>query len=135
MLAQFGVDRFLDLMVDLNPDFLIGNESEMACLGMVVDGHTGAVAARLANTIIVTKAGAAPTIVHEPGQTVMEVAVPPVPEVRDLTGAGDAFAAGFLTSYLASRDLQKACVGGHASAALVLASPGASSGAASKIDE
>ncbi|MBH0130149.1 PfkB family carbohydrate kinase [Salinibacterium sp. NK8237] len=128
MLAQYGIDRFLDLMVDLAPDFLIGNQSEMACLDVVVDGKPGTNAPRLTDTIIVTKAGADPTIVHQPGSEPLTVAVPPVPAVRDLTGAGDAFAAGFLTSYLATHDLQKACVGGHSSAALVLCSPGASAG-------
>ena len=128
MLAQYGVARFLDLMAELRPDFLIGNQSEIAFLGLPVDGQPGAESRRLAGTTIVTKAGAEPTIVLQPDGTRLLVSVPPVPEVRDLTGAGDAFAAGFLSTFLTTRDLEAACVGGHAAAARVLASPGASVG-------
>ncbi|QYH35163.1 carbohydrate kinase family protein [Salinibacterium sp. M195] len=128
MLSQYGEERFLDLMADLRPDFLIGNKSETAFLGLVVDGQLGRQAARLPDTIVVTKSGADPTTVHRAGDEPLVVPVPLVAEIRDLTGAGDAFAAGFLSAYLETRDLHTACVGGHSSAALVLASPGASVG-------
>lgn len=126
MLAQYGVQRFLDLIGDLRPDFLIGNESESAFLGLSVDGRPGPEAYRLPDTIVVTKAGAEPTVAHRPGAAPLTVPVPPVAEVRDLTGAGDAFAAGFLSAFLETRDLEGACEGGHAAAARVLTSPGAS---------
>jgi sugar/nucleoside kinase (ribokinase family) len=128
MLAQYGVERFLDLLADLRPNFVIGNESETSFLGLTVDGWPGPEVGRLPGVIVVTKAGADPTIVQRSGEERLVVSVPPVPNVRDLTGAGDAFAAGFLTAFVTTGDLHNACVGGHASAALVLASPGASLG-------
>ena len=45
--------------------------------------------------------------------------------VADPTGAGDAFAAGYLAAVLRGADAAAACVAGHASAASVLANPGA----------
>lgn len=126
MLTHYGVQRFLDLMGELKPDFLIGNESESALLGLSVKGEVGPNLASLHDTIVVTKAGAEPTVIHQREADRIVVPVPAVAEVRDLTGAGDAFAAGFLSNFITSRDLRSACVGGHAAAALVLSSPGAS---------
>ena len=46
------------------------------------------------------KHGPLPTDVVEAGELVARVDVAPVPGIRDLTGAGDAFAAGFLAATL-----------------------------------
>jgi sugar/nucleoside kinase (ribokinase family) len=45
--------------------------------------------------------------------------------VVDTTGAGDAFAAGLLASWLAQRDLLKACQAGHRAAARIVQHLGA----------
>lgn len=126
MLTHFGVDRFLALMQELQPEFIIGNRSESEFLGLCVNGEAGPNLPRLQGTTVVTKAGPEPTVVLGGCAGRLTVEVPPVAVVRDLTGAGDAFAAGFLSSFLDSGDLESACVGGHANAALVLSSPGAS---------
>jgi len=125
MLTHYGVQRFIDLMAELKPHFIIGNNSESALLGLSVAGEPGENLVRFADTIVVTKAGAEPTVIHRPGADRIVVPVPPVDEIKDLTGAGDAFAAGFLSTFIASGDLTEACVSGHAIAAKVLASPGA----------
>jgi sugar/nucleoside kinase (ribokinase family) len=115
MLTHYGVERFRALLADLAPDLLLANADEAALLGPGVSSRT----------TIVVKAGADPTVVHLPDGSSLEVPVPPVADVRDLTGAGDAFAAGFLAAFIVSRDLGAACVAGHTSAARVLSSPGA----------
>lgn len=124
MLARYGVRRFLGLMTELAPDFLIANESEAAFLGLWTDGGPGPNRNALQKTVVVTKAGPRPTAVHVPEGERIVVPVPPVEQIRDLTGAGDAFAAGFLHTFLRTKDLNEACVGGHRTAARVLASPG-----------
>lgn len=126
MLTRYGRGRFLDLMAELEPDFLLANSDESAFLGLLVDGATGTERWRLPSTTVVTKSGPQATIIDAPNQPQDEVEVPAVEEVRDLTGAGDAFAAGFLSGYLRTRDLREAAALGHASAARVLTSPGAS---------
>ncbi len=126
MLSRFGRDRFLNLMAELAPDFLLANKDESTFLGLLGDVTTGTERQRLPLTTVVTKSGSQATIIDAPDRPRCEVEVPAVGNVRDLTGAGDAFAAGFLSGYLRSRDLREAAVRGHASAARVLSSPGAS---------
>ncbi len=128
MLERFGRERFLVLLAGLAPTFVFADRSESAFLGLLVGGLPGPERARLAATTVVTKAGAEATAVDVPGEPLVMVPVPPVAEVRDLTGAGDAFAAGFLAGFLDTGDLGRAAGLGHRSAARVLASPGASFG-------
>ncbi|MGW2252851.1 carbohydrate kinase family protein [Kitasatospora sp. NPDC001660] len=128
MLEQFGRKRFLGLVAELAPTFVFANRSESEFLGLLVDGRPGPERARLAVTTVVTKSGAEATTVDVPGESLLTVPVPPVADVRDLTGAGDAFAAGFLAGFLDTGDLHLAAGLGHSSAARVLASPGASFG-------
>ncbi|MFF1787305.1 carbohydrate kinase family protein [Kitasatospora sp. NPDC058243] len=126
MLEQYGRERFLALLAELAPTFVFANRSEAEYLGLLVGGLPGPERARLAATTVVTKAGAQATTVDVPGDAPFTVPVPPVSEVRDLTGAGDAFAAGFLAGFLETGDLHLAAGLGHRSAARVLATPGAS---------
>ncbi|MFJ9951888.1 carbohydrate kinase family protein [Kitasatospora sp. NPDC091207] len=128
MLTGFGRERFLALAAGLAPTLLFANREEAAFLGLLVDGRPGPERARLAATTVVTKAGAAATTVDVPGRAPFAVPVPPVGEVRDLTGAGDAFAAGFLAAHLSGAGPREAAERGHRCAAKVLASPEASFG-------
>jgi len=53
------------------------------------------------------------------------VPVVPVEEVRDTTGAGDAFAAGYLSAVILHDDTATACAAGNALAAHALGRAGA----------
>jgi len=121
LIAGLGVEHALALIRAIAPDVLFANEDEAALLGLA---GGGAVAASAAPTVIV-KHGPLPTDVVEAGELVARVDVAPVPGIRDLTGAGDAFAAGFLAAALQGADAAAACLAGHASAASVLVNPGA----------
>ena len=121
LLAGIGVDRALDLVRAIRPDVLLANEDEAALLGLA---GGGAVAASVA-PLVVIKHGPLPTDVIEAGELVARVDVAPVEGIRDLTGAGDAFAAGFIAAMLRGSDAATACRAGHERAASVLVNPGA----------
>ncbi|CAN5305943.1 PfkB family carbohydrate kinase [soil metagenome] len=79
----------------------------------------------MTSTTVVVKDGARPTTVLLADGSSLSVPVRPVERVRDSTGAGDAFAAGWLSAMMEGRDLPARVERAHELARRVLASPGA----------
>ncbi|WP_438855396.1 carbohydrate kinase family protein [Agromyces sp. M3QZ16-3] len=120
LLEGLGVERALGWFAGLRPDVLFANATEAELLGIAGGGEVAASVARR----LVVKHGPRPTEVFDGGERTARVPVPPVGAVRDLTGAGDAFAAGYLAAAIGGADATASCVAGHAVAASVIASPG-----------
>ena len=110
--ADYGPLEFIDLLADLAPDVVLANRPEADLLA----GHTEV--SSLAEMVVI-KQGADPAIVHH-GTGPTEIAVPEPLEVRDSTGAGDAFAAGFLGGLLRGLGPTGAALRGHEVAARTL---------------
>jgi sugar/nucleoside kinase (ribokinase family) len=111
VIEAFGVARMRARIEALQPSIVFANEAEAAALG--IDGP-------LAGAITVVKYGAAPAIVNVAGRAPIGVAAEQLESVADTTGAGDAFAAGFLTHPTWLHDPEAACRAGHAAAATLL---------------
>jgi sugar/nucleoside kinase (ribokinase family) len=75
---------------------------------------------------VVVKDGARPTTVLLADGGTLQVPVPAVEGVRDSTGAGDAFAAGWLSATMEGRDGTACVQRAHELARAVLTTPGAS---------
>lgn len=114
LLEHDGADAALDRIAALHPHVVIANELEAQVLG---DGlHPD----RLGGAAVVVKHGPRPAVVLRAGATAVEVPGIAIPEVRDTTGAGDAFAAGLLLALADGADLAAATAGGHEVAAAFL---------------
>jgi len=117
-LKSFGVEAFLELVHTTRPDTIILNASEHHALGLQArQGLSGA-----DNTVITS--GRRPTVVIPRRGDAVSVEVRPIEHVRDLTGAGDGFIAGYIASRSTGADAASATNAGHRVAAKVIANLG-----------
>lgn len=118
LINEVGTDVVRSLIATVRPEVLLCNEAEAAAIGGV------AVVRTLASRVAVVKQGAAPALVVLPTGDACEVPVPVLDGVADTTGAGDAFAAGFLITLASGADASEAARAGHRSsrAAIIAAS-------------
>jgi sugar/nucleoside kinase (ribokinase family) len=132
-LRDLGVDTFLDLLGALGGDdgieVLLPNRDEALLLAGTDD--LDAALARLLDTArcVVITLGGDGVIGAERGGSVVRVDALPVRSV-DPTGAGDAFAAGFVAARLIGAELAVALAAGVAHAAQAVVQPGARPSAA-----
>lgn len=116
-LADYGREQFLDLLKAVQPYVLLANRDEARFL---LEGHPWF---PHASATVVTN-GPGEARYSKPDGTDVRVAPEPV-DALDTTGAGDAFAAGFLVSYLRDHDPEAALRNGHSLARGSLLNPGA----------
>lgn len=104
-LREVGVDMFLDWT--RGAALLIANEEEAALLSGTHDPSDQMALLGLSYGLVVIKRGARGAVVGDRDGMRLDLPAPTVP-VRDTTGAGDAFAAGFVAAALAGETLDKA---------------------------
>ena len=119
VLTQYGTDRYRALIQSLQPHVFLCNEDEAKVLGL------GAKMPMAGASLTVIKQGPLPVIAVQHDGTTTEVSVIPVANIVDTTGAGDAFAAGFLPHYAQTKNVGNAITQGNSLASRVLQSPGA----------
>ncbi|MGW7684007.1 carbohydrate kinase family protein [Kribbella sp. NPDC054772] len=117
LIDAIGPSEFRDVISSLRPTYVFANR---------IEADTGSLRDLAGSgTTVVVKNGVEPTEIHRGDGLTTTVAVLPVGEVRDTTGAGDAFAAGFLTALLDDATIVQAVDAGHRLARRVLGEPGA----------
>ena len=120
MIDDFGADSLLERFAELRPTVFLCNAMEAAALGDEIDP------ARIGAHLTVVKHGAGPAVVMQLGHAPVEVPALTIDNVRDTTGAGDAFAAGLLVALASGSTPVAATMLGHHSAARAISA--ASSG-------
>lgn len=120
VINDFGADELIDLLEVLHPSVLLCNDMEAEALGEGVDPM------RIGAQLTVVKRGPSPALVMQPGRATIEVPALALANVRDTTGAGDAFAAGLLVALAGgSTPVAATMLGHHSAARAISASLGA----------
>lgn len=117
-LELLGVAAFAELMRALRPDAVVLNRAEHASVGCQPRQAIAGAA------VTIVTAGPRPTLVLDGSGRVESVPVSPIDKIRDRTGTGDGFLAGFLASRRTGADAVSACHAGHRVAARVLQNVG-----------
>ncbi|MAT06427.1 MAG: sugar kinase [Acidimicrobiaceae bacterium] len=112
LIERVGAGSVVRLLRDVGADVVFANADEARALG-------GA-ASKMSDTMLIEKRGPEPARVRRPGFDPIDVPATPITRPADTTGAGDAFAAGFLTSSDWRHDPVAACVAGHTAARTLL---------------
>ncbi len=124
----FVIDRHGDdfrAMIEAGDiDILFANAGELAALTGTADFAAGSAQLAPKLPVLVTTHGAEGASAHAHGQHA-SVPAEPVDHVLDTTGAGDLFAAGFLSGHVAGRDLTTCLTMGAICAAEVIGHYGA----------
>ncbi|MEU4392654.1 carbohydrate kinase family protein [Kribbella sp. NPDC023855] len=117
LMDSVGPAAFRAMISTLQPTYIFANAAEAA---------TGSLQNLVGpGTTLVVKNGAEPTEIHADGNKTATIRPDPVDDVRDTTGAGDAFASGFLAAVLDNAEPVEAVAAGHNLARRVLTQPGA----------
>jgi sugar/nucleoside kinase (ribokinase family) len=114
IIDRMGVERFSEMLTNLAPDIVFCNQDEGLTLG--VESRNGLVGV----DVTIVKAGAGMTVAYRDNEVVAALLPSPLSDVRDTTGAGDAFAAGFIVAYMESDDIASAIKDANDSAARLI---------------
>jgi sugar/nucleoside kinase (ribokinase family) len=117
MTEEHGSARYQELIESIRPAVFFANAQEARLVDVTQPAF--------AQAITVVKHGAGPAVVTPPGGAPVAVPVAGPLRARDSTGAGDAFAAGFLAALAHGAAPVAAAQAGHELARSVLLSPGA----------
>ena len=117
VIESIGVGAFRALVDRVKPTVVFCNGDEADALG--VDSRLSG------STLTVVKHGRDPAVIHGDDAVPVEVPAKVVAPIVDTTGAGDAFAAAFMTGLAKSRSREECASLGHALAARALLSTGA----------
>jgi sugar/nucleoside kinase (ribokinase family) len=118
LVESVGAREFVDLVDSLAPGLVFANSEEAEALDLL---RTAPPSGRLH----VVKDGPRPAVIVSPDGLRVEVPAVVVHDVADTTGAGDAFAAGYLAATIRGADPETACRAGNHHAAAGLRTPGA----------
>jgi len=111
LLEADGAEQALTRIASLHPHVVFANELEAAALG------AGLHPQRLGGAAVIVKHGSAPCTVLTADAEPVHVPAISLDDVRDTTGAGDAFAAGLLLALADGADMVAAVQRGHLVAA------------------
>jgi sugar/nucleoside kinase (ribokinase family) len=121
LVEAIGPRRFHELIDLIVPGIVLANREEAEALDLLEMPPTS-------GRLHVVKDGPRPAVIVRSDSGRVETVEVPAVTVRDVvdtTGAGDAFAAGYLASTIGGDDPVSACRQGHRLAAAVLRTPGA----------